>query len=278
MSLVFLNADVVMLGFMRTEEEVGIYSGMGRLFILSMFVGHIVSAAFAPALAADAADLDTRRATYVRHIRTVVFLGAPVCAAIAAFPDWAILVVFGDKFGDGAPILTLLGIAAVLAYAYMAPLTALVSWRDQTAQMYILAAVAAANVGLNFWLIPAYGGFGAAIATLAAQALMFVLLIARVRAKFGLFGFIPAAGAVACSVIAFSLARIGLSARAPGSDAFAVWIMPLLMVFTGSAIYIAFAFAAGIIRRVDLTDVLYVLRNRDAANGNIQGTDIPHGQ
>lgn len=278
MSLVFLNADVVMLGFMRTEEEVGIYSGMGRLFILSMFVGHIVSAAFAPALAADAADLDTRRATYFRHIRIVVFLGAPVCAAIAAFPDWAILVVFGEKFGDGAPILTLLGIAAVLAYACMAPLTALVSWRDQTAQMYILAAVAAANVGLNFWLIPAHGGFGAAIATLAAQVLMFVLLIARVRAKFGLFGFIPAAGAVACSVIAFSLARIGLSAWAPGSDAFAVWIMPLLMVFTGAAIYIAFAFAAGIIRHADLTAVLYVLRNRDAANGNIQGTDIPHGQ
>ena len=43
----------------------------------------------------------------------------------------------------GAPILSLLEIAAIISYACMAPLTALVSWRDQTAQMVILAVVAA---------------------------------------------------------------------------------------------------------------------------------------
>ena len=207
MSLVFLNVDVVMLGFLRAADEVGIYAGMGRLFVLSMFVGQIVSAAFAPALAAVASDPDKMRATYYRHIRIVVFLGAPICApicaaicaAIVAFPEWTVQVVFGDKFLVGAPILALLGVAAVLAYACMAPLTALVSWRDQTAQMFILAAVAAANVGLNFWLIPLYGGIGAAVATLAAQAVMLVLLVARVRSTFGcsasgrLLGLLPAA-------------------------------------------------------------------------------------
>ena len=56
MSLVFLNVDVVMLGFLRSAEEVGIYVGMGRLFVLSMFIGQIVSAAFAPAALAAASD------------------------------------------------------------------------------------------------------------------------------------------------------------------------------------------------------------------------------
>ena len=277
MSLVFLNVDVVMLGFLWPAEEVGIYAGMGRLFVLSLFVGQIVSAAFAPTLAADASDADTMRATYYRHIRIVVFLGAPVCAAIVAFPEWTVQVVFGEKFLSGAPILMLLGVAAVLSYACMAPLTALVAWRDQTAQMFILAAVAAANVGLNFWLIPLHGGIGAAIATLAAQAVMFNLLLARVRSKFGLFGFAPAAGAVACSVIAYSLAWVALSAMAPGKDAFSIWVLPLIMVFVGLAIYIALTFAAGIVRRVDLRAVMYVVRNRDTANANVQEPDIHHG-
>lgn len=38
MTVVFLNVDVVMLGFLRPAEEVGIYAGMGCLFVLSMFV------------------------------------------------------------------------------------------------------------------------------------------------------------------------------------------------------------------------------------------------
>ena len=113
MSLVFLNVDVVMLGFLRSAEEVGIYAGMGRLFVLSMFVGHVVSAAFAPALAATASNPEEKRDTYYRHIRIIVFIGAPVCAGIIAFPDWVIKVVFGEQFIPGAPILALLVMAAI---------------------------------------------------------------------------------------------------------------------------------------------------------------------
>ena len=61
--------------------------------------------------------------------------------------------------------------------------------------MIILSAVAISNVALNFCLIPIYGGIGAGIATLIAQALMLGLLVYRVQSKFGFFGFGPAAGA-----------------------------------------------------------------------------------
>ena len=57
-----------------------------------------------------------------------------------------------------------------------------------------------------------------------------------------------------------------------------VWILPLMMVFVGLAIYIAFTFAAGIVRPVDLRAIMYVVRNRDAANANTKETDISHGQ
>ncbi|MGB0630454.1 MAG: flippase [Alphaproteobacteria bacterium] len=264
MSLVFLNVDVVMLGFLRSAEEVGIYAGMGRLFVLSMVAGHIVSAAFAPALAAAASDADDRRATYYRHIRIVMFLGVPVCAAIIAFPEWTVQVIFGEEFLAGTPILSLLALAAVIAYACMAPLTALVSWRDQTAQMFILSIVAAANVVLNFWLILAHGGIGAAVATLAAQALMFALLIYRVRSKFGVFGFAAAGGMIVCGIIAFALARLAAEFLVPRDSVFSTWVAPLLLVIAASGLYIALTCAVGIIRRADLTAVLYIARTREA--------------
>ena len=133
-----------------------------------------------------------------------MFIGTPICAGIIAFPDWVIKVVFGEQFIAGAPILALLVMAAMLSYACMAPLTALVAWRDQTAQMVILSIVAAANVVLNLWLIPVHGGIGAAIATLAAQLVMLVLLIYRVMSKFGLFGFSAGRRGNLCGGAAFA--------------------------------------------------------------------------
>ena len=211
MSLVFLNVDVVMLGFLCSAEEVGIYVGMGRLFVLSMFVGQIVSAAFAPALAATASDPEEKRATYYRHIRIIVFIGAPVCAGIIAFPDWVIQVVFGEQFISGAPILALLVMAATFLCLYGAA--------DRLSR---LARPDRADgdpghrrggqCGAESVADSVHGGIGAAVATLAAQFVMFVLLIYRVLSKFGLFGFLPAGGAILCGGAAFAAARGAISA------------------------------------------------------------------
>ncbi|MEE2997354.1 MAG: flippase [Pseudomonadota bacterium] len=277
MTLVFLNVDVVMLGFLRSAEETGIYAAMCRLFLLSMFVAHIVSSAFSPALAAAGRNLEQMRAIYYRYIRIVIFLGAPICAAMVAFPAWVTLVVFGEEFVEGAGTLSLLQIAAIISYACMAPLTALVSWREQKAQMTILAMVALTNVCLNYWLIPAYGGIGAAIATLAAQGVMFALLVSRVRSKFGLFGFGTPAVAVVCSFVAFFGARFLAEFLLLISDIFSVWLLPLFMVVAALGCYLVLTYAAGVFRRSDLTAVIYVLRNRDGKNSDMEGSGPANG-
>ena len=276
MSTVLLNVDVVMLGFIRTVEEVGIYAGMARLFVLSTFAAHIISVAFAPALAAES-DKEDRRRIYYRYLRILIFIGAPLSAAIVAFPEWLVILVFGAGYLEGAPILALLGFAAVLSHLTIAPLTALIAWRDQTAQMIILSAVAISNVALNFGLIPIYGGIGAGIATLIAQALMLGLLVYRVRSKFGFFGFGPAAGAIGCAGVAF-IVVIFAAKLLSGADGFSShWTLPLLMVFAGSGIYIGFTLFFGVVRRGDVIALTYVLRNRDPDNRNLNEADPTDG-
>ncbi|PPR11194.1 MAG: hypothetical protein CFH41_01295 [Alphaproteobacteria bacterium MarineAlpha11_Bin1] len=278
MSLVFLNVDVVMLGFLRPAEETGIYAAMSRLFLLSLFAAQITSSAFSPALTAAVGDPEKMRAIYYRYIRIIVFLGAPVCVAMITFPEWVTILVFGEKFIQGANTLSILQVAAVISYACMAPLTALISWRDQTVQVAILAAVAVTNVCLNCWLIPAYGGVGAAIATLLSQIVMFALLVFRVRSKFGFFGFGTPGLAVICSGVSFLVARILTQFLADGGDDFSGWLLPLLMVIVALGCYLLLTYATGVFRRADLSAVVYVLRNRDVANSKLQGTDPRHGQ
>ena len=276
MSAVLLNADVVMLGFIRTAEEVGIYAGMARLFVLSTFAAHIVSTAFAPALAASS-DQEGRRMIYYRYVRILVFIGAPLSAAIVSFPEWLIVLVFGASFIEGAPILAILGLAAVLSHVTIAPLTALISWRDQTAQMIILATVAISNVALNFFLIPIYGGIGAGIATLSAQALMLGFLVYRVRSKFGFLGLGPAVGAIGCAGVAFIIVIFAAKLLSDDDGLSSHWIQPLLMVFAGSGIYIGLSSFFGVVRRSDIITLTYVLRNRDSANRNLNESDPTHG-
>ena len=271
---VLLNVDIVMLGFMRPPEDVGIYAGMARLYSLSMLAGLIVTTAFAPALSAAASENAKMKATYFQYIRITVFLGAPLCGAIAAFPDWAVMLVFGEEFAGGAPILITLIIAALISYACMAPLTALVAWRDQTAQMIVFAVVAGSNVALNFLLIPLHGGIGAAIATLAAQTFMLGLLIYRVRTKFALFGMMPAAGSVVCSGAAFLMTTLAAKAISQPGSLFSEWIMPPAMAIAGTGLYILLTLVTGVIHRADLTGLAYMMRNRDAAQETTNRSDI----
>ena len=276
MSTVLLNVDVVMLGFIRTAEEVGIYAGMTRLFILSTFAAHIVSTAFAPALAA-AIDQEDRRRIYYRYVRILILIGAPLSSAIVAFPEWLVILVFGTSFVEGAPILALLGVAALLSHLTIAPLTALISWRDQTAQMIILSIVAISNVALNFCLIPIYGGIGAGIATLIAQALMLGLLVYRVRSKFEFFGFGPAAGAIGCAGVAFIIVILAAKLLSGSDGLSSHWTLPFLMVFAGSGIYIGLTLFFGVVRRGDVIALTYVLRNRDPDNRNLNEADPTNG-
>ena len=80
--LIYMNADIVMLGFLRPTEEVGIYAAVSRLFILSLFAGEIVTAVFSPALSAAWPEPADMKSVYDKHLRVGNFLGVPVCASI----------------------------------------------------------------------------------------------------------------------------------------------------------------------------------------------------
>ncbi|HEX5064284.1 MAG TPA: polysaccharide biosynthesis C-terminal domain-containing protein, partial [Kofleriaceae bacterium] len=95
-------------------------------------------------------------------------VGYAVAIPVTVLSPWIITGLFGAAYERAAPMLTVLVWASVvtnLGIARSGFLTAM-NWTRLHFASSVLAALA--NVLLNLWLIPRYGGVGAAIASLIA--------------------------------------------------------------------------------------------------------------
>ncbi|MEC8530641.1 MAG: hypothetical protein VXY66_01715, partial [Pseudomonadota bacterium] len=110
-----------------------------------------------------------------------------------------------------------------------------------------------------------------------AQALMLGLLVYRVQSKFGFFGFGPAAGAIGCAGVAFVVVIYAAKLLSGADGLSSHRTLPLLMVFTGSGIYIGLTLFFGVVRRGDVIALNHVLRNRDSDNRNLNEVDPTDG-
>lgn len=169
---VYTNLDVLMLGFMRSEADVGIYNASVR--VKSLLVGVITSLGTV---------MLPRASYYVHHGRMedfqsmsrkalcFVFLAALPCMTFFfVFAEPTILLLSGSKFLAAAtpmrvlmPTLLLIGITNILGFEMMVP-------TDR--ERYVLYSVvigALVDLVLNAVLIPVYSATGAAFSTLAAE-------------------------------------------------------------------------------------------------------------
>jgi O-antigen/teichoic acid export membrane protein len=252
MATLFLNIDIVMLGFLRSEAETGLYTGMARLYILAFALGNLVTAAFRPAIAAAFPEPGAMVRQYGANMTMVVLFGFPIVAGVIAFPGEIVGLVFGAGFAAGADALVILQIAGLFGYISIAAATALIAWHDQLAQMWCHAAVAVINIVLNIFLIPRYGIEGAAWATLIAQLVMLLCFTGRLQLKFSVGVWRPVLILVPCAALAFWLAR-----------QFTDWVQDwpsIVALFAGltlgTLIYIGLAFICRIISFSDISKLI----------------------
>ncbi len=166
-----------------------------------------------PALvgAGRSGELAVLHATAMRYL---VLLGAPLAVGLAVTAPAVVRVLYGPAYDPAAPVLAALALGSLVAFAAGASPAVLHATKrqDRLLRQGILAAVV--DLVLAVVLIPLAGALGAALASLAAQALGSVLAIrAAVR--------IAGAG-----VPMAALARITAAALAMGAvAAVPVWTL-----------------------------------------------------
>jgi len=181
------SADAILVSFWRTPDEVAIYFAASKTPALAHFVYFAVRSATAHRYSAlyhagAHADLETLVGKTARW----TFWPTLALCALLALAGPVLLSLFGEGFDSGYPVMLIL-LAGVLARASVGPVDALLTMADQQNRCaMVYAATFVLNITLNVALIPAYGLYGAAIATALAMTFEATALNHQARTRLGL--------------------------------------------------------------------------------------------
>jgi O-antigen/teichoic acid export membrane protein len=169
---VMISTDILIIGFFRSAEEVGLYSAADRIIQLLYLLPVILATSTFPALARLAREESTKARALLEKFMGVAFLlSLPVALGGVVTARALILLLFGTEYvGAVLPFQILL---VTLIFRFPAALLSnAVFAHDKEKVLITFAALAGiSNLVLDLILIPRFGIIGSAWTTLFAQLL-----------------------------------------------------------------------------------------------------------
>jgi O-antigen/teichoic acid export membrane protein len=171
MVTLYMQIDKVMLGTMLpNKEELGVYSAATQITNMWYFVPLAIITSFKPVIMKK--KLETEE-MYINTMQTlysiVAWVGIIFGLFVSVFSALIVNILYGEEYSGAVSII----IISVWAGTFATLGSARSIWLlVENLQRYTLVFTLAGfiiNVVLNYILIPVYGGYGAAIATLIAQ-------------------------------------------------------------------------------------------------------------
>ena len=200
----------LMLNSLATLQDVGLFGVASRLASLVTLVLVGVQSALTPLVYAHHHEPQTP-ARLARLLEGFSGVALAACLLLGLFASELITLLATPDYAAAAPLLGWLAVAALLAQMYIfAPGIAIA--KKTGWQLAVTVASAAASVGLNALLIPPWGVWGAALATLAAGAVFFGAWLALSQRLYRL----PLRGA---ALLAAAGLFVPLALAGPGLDA-----------------------------------------------------------
>jgi O-antigen/teichoic acid export membrane protein len=167
--------DRIFLNTISGAAETGLYSIGVRISSVIIFLFTAFRTAW-PAFAYSIEDDREAKRTYAFVLTYLLFICCWLSLALGLLAPWIVRILTTPRFYEGARVVALLCFAATAYAGYTVIAIGIGRVRKTQFNWIITFAAAALNIGLNIVLIPPYGMIGAAIATVAAYALMFVLM------------------------------------------------------------------------------------------------------
>ena len=170
---IYMRIGQVILGTLASEEQVGLYSAAARLSELWYFAPVAISSSVFPAIVRsvhnDSENEFARRMQVCYDVMAGMAYAVAIPTVIAA--PLVVRVLFGPEYAGAGPILRV----HVLAFIFISLGVARSRWlvaRDMIQfEMFATALGAVVAIGVNFLLVPKYGGMGVAWAVLTSQAI-----------------------------------------------------------------------------------------------------------
>ncbi len=181
LNLVFMNADILLLGAITTTYEVGRYSAACKpLYVI--FTGFwLLTDALYPHLAKLEAGARAH-SMLLLALGGLAVLASAVALALGLLAPQILTLIYGSTLG-AVGLFRILLIALPLDFCFSLLWTVLVSRGYDRAVLHSLATAAGTNVVLNLVFIPRFQANAAAWATVASYALLFLAVLIFVLRK-----------------------------------------------------------------------------------------------
>ena len=181
---IYVNSDVIMLGLMDSNRNVGLYSTASKIFeIANLMIASIFTVVLSQACKTYA-EGDFKK--YNQILREVVLflvgIGLPCAVGFIVIPKNIIILVSGQEYADASGAMMVFGITLLFSYfhGFFAHLLA-IPMEDYNIGVIASLISSGANVILNLILIPKYGFIAAAFTTMAAELISALILSVKIN-------------------------------------------------------------------------------------------------
>jgi len=168
---IYMKIDQVMLGSMVNDTEVGIYAAVVQVSEVWYFIPMIVTLSIYPTLINLYQESEERFYDKLKQVMGYFFWGTLALSLfVSVFSSQIINILYGEDYARAG------GVLAIHIYASVITSMGVVFSQkfilDGTTKISFYGTVigAVSNVILNVWLLPRYGAYGAAIATIISYS------------------------------------------------------------------------------------------------------------
>lgn len=166
---VYMRTDQVLLKWLSTTREVGIYSSAVKLIEATYFLPMVISASLFPSVV-KSKSLGTEE--YQSRIQwffdLMIWLALIFALGFTFFSPWIVRLLLGPAFSQAAPILAIYSWMGMSIYFLLARMKWLAVEGNLKAAVHVEGFTVLFNLATNAVLIPHYGSHGAAIAALTS--------------------------------------------------------------------------------------------------------------
>ena len=175
---IYYNLDMVMLGFIKSQVEVGIYSAAYKIFMVGIIPFTIILNSFFPSLCRIGLKNNVDFKRLIKNYFLFLFTAGVISTIILFFfKDFLINSIFGENYKNATLPLSILAMNAIVIAVNIFFGNPLIAWGKQKEYSIAILFGAITNIIFNILLIPNYSYNGAAFATLLSEVAVFVGVI-----------------------------------------------------------------------------------------------------
>lgn len=202
-TVIYTNLDTVMLGFMKTDQDVGYYDAAIKIKTILVSIVTALGTVLLPRCAyyVENGRMDEFVSVCRKAMNFVILMAAPMVLYFVLFAKACIFFLAGEEYAGAIlpmrlimPTVLLIGVTNILGIQILVPMG-----KEKTV-LYSEIAGAITDLIVNALLIPKFASSGAAIGTVAAELVVLAVQTAalrkEIRSLFGKIRFFKIAGAL----------------------------------------------------------------------------------